>query len=475
MKIKQLSKSSKGRSGEVSKVLCINDAVNIVYQCSKSCYANKLSDKFSDKLKHVRARVNTGHESVTEHSNIVMLISVGQDNYKDLMDAMGGFKYLNVESVVKDTYTMMLIGGSTRAYKNLIYNTSLPNHNKVIKEIKSNLYNFCYKEFFLDTIEAGVMDDNFIDIGIKVNDEWIDMENLPDTKAARIYKEAQLANDMHPLRSSTNIIDIINCDDIASIYHEASKYGFTINQCMSMATITIYFHNMSRIITQQLTRHRNAITQESQRYVDYTGKEFNNPAKFKPDKYKYNTKEEAKYYISGNSNSHVSGSMQDMGEFSVNMYETLVKYGVDKEDARYLLPGGVPSNLYVTFTFKNLIHFLNLRTDSHAQAEIRMYANEIDVVFRHYLHETLEIPEDADLTDYILPKYMMEAVFSKDKEDELTEYLESTEVEEEVDLTENDKKLKEAIKEKKWDPSKYASTREDEKEIKIAESGKRDV
>lgn len=52
-------------------------------------------------------------------------------------------------------------------------------------------------------------------------------------------------------------------------------------------------------------------------------------------------------------------------------YQELLKRGVTKELARIVLPSGIYTEIYVNCDLHNLIHFFNLRTDSHAQKEIQ--------------------------------------------------------------------------------------------------------
>lgn len=59
------------------------------------------------------------------------------------------------------------------------------------------------------------------------------------------------------------------------------------------------------------------------------------------------------------------------------LYEELVILGVPKEDARFLLPVGMTTNMTVTMNFRALRHFLKLRLSKHAQWEIRQVAYEI--------------------------------------------------------------------------------------------------
>jgi thymidylate synthase (FAD) len=62
---------------------------------------------------------------------------------------------------------------------------------------------------------------------------------------------------------------------------------------------------------------------------------------------------------------------------SFGMYEGANQAGLTRELARIVLP----LSTYTTWTWKcdlhNLLHFLSLRLDSHAQYEIRVYADQI--------------------------------------------------------------------------------------------------
>lgn len=55
-------------------------------------------------------------------------------------------------------------------------------------------------------------------------------------------------------------------------------------------------------------------------------------------------------------------------------YEMMIKDGVSKEQARFILPVGIYTEIYVNIDLHNLMHFLRLRLDSHAQLEMREVA-----------------------------------------------------------------------------------------------------
>lgn len=55
-------------------------------------------------------------------------------------------------------------------------------------------------------------------------------------------------------------------------------------------------------------------------------------------------------------------------------YHGMIAAGVARELARIVLPISVYTEIYVNCDLHNLMHFLNLRLDEHAQYEIRVYA-----------------------------------------------------------------------------------------------------
>jgi thymidylate synthase (FAD) len=65
-------------------------------------------------------------------------------------------------------------------------------------------------------------------------------------------------------------------------------------------------------------------------------------------------------------------------------YEALSK-GVARETARQILPLSVYTEWYWKIDAHNLMHFLRLRTDEHAQWEIRQYAIAIEGIFAEWL------------------------------------------------------------------------------------------
>tara|TARA_R100001440_G_scaffold20057_4_gene33727 strand:- start:2644 stop:3288 length:645 start_codon:yes stop_codon:yes gene_type:complete len=64
-------------------------------------------------------------------------------------------------------------------------------------------------------------------------------------------------------------------------------------------------------------------------------------------------------------------------DHAYNTYLDLLNAGVAREQARMILPVSIYSECYWTASLHAVMHFLSLRLDSHAQQEIRSYAEEI--------------------------------------------------------------------------------------------------
>ena len=71
----------------------------------------------------------------------------------------------------------------------------------------------------------------------------------------------------------------------------------------------------------------------------------------------------------------VRQNMKDVGDDAMKMYEEMTGAGVAREQARGVLPVSNYTEWYWKIDLHNLFHFLHLRMDTHAQNEIREYAN----------------------------------------------------------------------------------------------------
>lgn len=115
----------------------------------------------------------------------------------------------------------------------------------------------------------------------------------------------------------------------------------------------------SRAFTHQLVRHRIAsYSQQSQRYVDEA--EFNYIV---PDDINADEKALAVY--------------REHMEMTRQAYMKLRELGIKKEDARFILPNALESQIVFSANFRELRSVFNLRLDKSAQWEIRRVCMEM--------------------------------------------------------------------------------------------------
>lgn len=130
-------------------------------------------------------------------------------------------------------------------------------------------------------------------------------------------------------------------------------------------SVTVRF-TCSRACSHQLVRHRIAsYSQESQRYVNYSRGKFGNQITFiKPLDFDSMTIEQQfKYKI----------ALED----SERSYMSLISLGLKPQQARGVLPNDTKTEVIVTMNLRSWRHFFKLRTDKHAQLEIRTLASNL--------------------------------------------------------------------------------------------------
>ena len=67
------------------------------------------------------------------------------------------------------------------------------------------------------------------------------------------------------------------------------------------------------------------------------------------------------------------------------MIEKMKKAGIKNEDIRAVFPNAMCSDIVVTMNLREIKHFLELRTTSHAQTEIRYIANDLRTKLINYM------------------------------------------------------------------------------------------
>lgn len=142
-------------------------------------------------------------------------------------------------------------------------------------------------------------------------------------------------------------------------------------------------------VTRQILKHRTtSISEESGRYR-VLDQEFYVPGPDRPLKqigktgdYEFETEVDPAF------SDDIDQTMRLASRISADCYDVLLEHGVAKEVARMILPVNTYSSLYLTMNARNALHFLKLRTDPHAQYEIRQVAHQMEDIFAEKMPET---------------------------------------------------------------------------------------
>jgi len=148
------------------------------------------------------------------------------------------------------------------------------------------------------------------------------------------------------------------------------------------AYATFRISGASRSFTHQLVRHRLcSIIQQSQRYVDESNFNY-----IEPDSIKNNPKAHSVFI----------DSMSKAKE----AYLKLNRLKIKKEDARYVLPNAVESQIVVSANFREWRHIIDLRGKPQSQWEFRRVAIEILKILKKHAPNVFgdfEIDEEKEI------------------------------------------------------------------------------
>ncbi len=121
------------------------------------------------------------------------------------------------------------------------------------------------------------------------------------------------------------------------------------------ASATFYVEGISRSCLAQLTRHRLAsFMVRSMRYVEQNQEETVIPGSVE--------------------RADLSQEFEEEIAANYDLYQKALEAGVPKEDARFLLPIGSKTSLYLKTNFREYRHIIELRGSEEAQWEIRELA-----------------------------------------------------------------------------------------------------
>ena len=134
------------------------------------------------------------------------------------------------------------------------------------------------------------------------------------------------------------------------------------------------FHaKMPIFVARQWVRHRTASLNEISGRYSVLDQEFYMPEKFELQS-KSNKQGRDNLVMDEDTTAIAKDYMVKLRDLSSKLYNRHLKHDVAKEIARIDLPLSIYTQWYWSINLHNLFHFLGLRLDSHAQYEIRVYA-----------------------------------------------------------------------------------------------------
>jgi len=399
-----------------TRVLNVGDSAYTCSMGAKICYGLKVDKSYVKNKAHISRIVGMGHDSVSAHSNVIALIKINGDSTKDLMDCIPAMKFMNVVHLtntiksdsedgedINEEY--LLISGTVRAFRYffMTYNLYHLNENDISNlalqflQIASNNFE---KEFFdklFDTLPLFSKYSNTFNYIAPLG--WnVKEEKNPET--GEIEEVADINEDspsIHFEELDGERVDIIYTDPIINLFIELKSIfknvddDILIHALLDTCICTIRLHDYSRAISQQVNRHMSGISQESQRYVDYSKAQFVDPTLFNQERYDRATI--YKVQIDGHD---ISAEAGELGRKLQSVYPQLREQGMLPQDARSYLPFNVKTKALHTFTLTNYLHFIKVRTPKAAQEEIRRIAKEMSAEYKIVLNR---MAEDIDMKE----------------------------------------------------------------------------
>ena len=358
---KDSSKMNKQLQNESNRNIVITydiiDNTESAYLCSmaaRTCYGLEPENTYDKCLAHIKRVMGYGHDSICGHSNIMVLLCFKSNNtvlsdfdLSSIYTSLSALHFMNIVPLDfihnKDTKEyFVLMSGSIRAFRYFIQNSTLP--DSIVSENETN-FNFDLYRVILDIAKHSIEKEFFEDMK-----DYVDLDEF---KYKYPYYLDNSFTDESRLYANKNIF-MYNYPDIPAIYNDilariADHYEdhaelidfegmYTLNKeqaklfmkaIFRCTTVSFKMKNFSRAISQQVNRHLCAISQESQRYVDYSKKAlFVDPLPFNPKAYPDINK---KYAIKFG-DKEFNMTSEELGEEIIKLYPQLKQQGMINQD-----------------------------------------------------------------------------------------------------------------------------------------------
>ena len=139
--------------------------------------------------------------------------------------------------------------------------------------------------------------------------------------------------------------------------------------------------NTTRGLAAQILRHRSFTFQEfSQRYADTNLLDANIPL---PDLRRQDTKNRQNSIddVPEKQSKMLLGRIQNYFNEGLDLYNELLREGIAKECARFVLPLATPTRIYMSGSVRSWVHYIDLRSGHGTQKEHMDIANACKSIF----------------------------------------------------------------------------------------------
>lgn len=183
---------------------------------------------------------------------------------------------------------------------------------------------------------------------------------------------------------------------------------------------TFHFHaKMPIFVARQFFRHRAfSYNEVSGRYKEFEWE------CFYPESWRKQSKLNKQSSIDGEDSESKDRIITYAYKTTEDAYHALLYNDAAREQARVVMPVAQYTEFFFRADLRNLLHFLELRLDEHAQYEIRVYAEAILDILQHLdsFKWTMEVFNDVNAIKTNLKK-VMNVAFKEEKIGKLLSYL----------------------------------------------------
>ena len=183
---------------------------------------------------------------------------------------------------------------------------------------------------------------------------------------------------------------------------ENEKYAGLLRYCIKHQHWSIFEQafmtleiNTTRGLAAQILRHRSFTFQEfSQRYADTNLLDSNIPL---PELRRQDTKNRQNSIddIPEAQSKMLLGRIQNYFNEGLDLYNELLREGIAKECARFVLPLATPTRIYMSGSVRSWVHYIDLRSGHGTQKEHMDIANACKTIF------TEQFPTVSEALDWV--------------------------------------------------------------------------